>query len=693
MEADFLARELEWAVKDGLLSAEGDLMDPLRAFIHKTRYAKWLEELKRYETWEETVQRYIASVLFILKRDLNYVPALEQVKRVYHAILHQEVMPSMRCMYSAGPALEKDCTYGYNCAFITVDTFRRFGECMYLMMCGAGVGYSVRRKYIKKLDVVPDQLSEQPIVVKVEDSREGWGKAVDEYIELLYKGTIASVDVSEVRPAGSLLKTSGGRSQGPGPLLRYLEQITVIFKGAVGRKLNSVEVHDCMTLVNDVIVNGGGRRGALIAIFDHDDQDMINCKSAAELKLHPNRQYANNSACYPKNVRRDQFDALFDPLIEAGSGEPGIFNLPAIRALAAKLGRRKPKKIKGSNPCGEVWLDCEEFCNLCEIIVRHWDTFVTLFRKTEVAAILGTWQSGLTNFPGLNPNWKLNCETQRLLGVSMSGIFDCAVTSPSNPHLPFVLTKLRELAWAVNQEVAAEMGINPSVAITTVKPSGTVSLLTGVCYGVHPWHSPYFIRSFRVPTADPICDLLKDSGIRNEVAVNPDGTLNPGTTVFFLPRKAPEGVTTVKTLTAIQHFEAWKLYKLHWTDHNPSVTIEVKTDEWQAIKEAVWKDMDIIGGLSFFPYSDHFYKQPVYEECSKERYEKELEITPKFVNYNDLWKYTVESEDSAESDELSVSQAVARDATRLEKRRRRIKEYGATELACSGGFCATGDLV
>ena len=679
MDTAFLEAELKWAIRDGLLTIGGDLVDPLRAFIHKTRYAKWREHLLRYETWVETVQRYMTSIQFILLRDLKYVPEPEQVRRVYHAILHQEVMPSMRCMYSAGPALEKDCTYGYNCAFIAVDTFKRFGECMYLMMCGAGVGYSVRMKHICQLPVVADALSKQPIVVKVEDSREGWAKAVDEYVELLYKGVLASVDVSEVRPAGSPLKTSGGRSQGPAPLLRYLDQLTVIFRGAVGRRLTSVEVHDCMTMVNDVIVNGGGRRGALISIFDHDDLDMINCKSAAELEKHPNRQYANNSACYPKGVTRTQYDTLFDPLISAGSGEPGIFNLPALRKLAAVLGRRDPKKIKGCNPCGEIALDSELFCNLSEMIIRHWDTLATLTDKAEVAAIIGTWQSGLTSFPGLNPNWKAHCEDERLLGVSMSGLFDCSVTNPSKPGLPEVLAKLRKVTWDVNSKIAAEMGINPSVAVTTVKPSGTVSLLTGVSYGVHPWHSPYFIRSFRVPTAEPMCRLLKASGLRNEVAVNFNGTPNPGTTVFFLPRKAPEGATTIQTLSALDHFEAWKLYKVHWTDHNPSVTINVKPHEWQDIKEAVWRDIGIVGGLSFFPYEEHFYKQPVYDACTKEVYDRELAAAPKTVDFNDLWKYTKEEGENGSADS--------------DTRRRRIKDYGATELACSGGVCATGDLV
>lgn len=690
IEPAIRSRAIQSAFEAGIINKDGYLADFFRSYIHQTRYARWLEAERRSETWVETVDRFMNCIVGILRKRNKFEPSLTDISDVYTAIMCQEVMPSMRCMYSAGPALEKDHTYAYNCSFMVCDSLDCFSECMYKMMCGCGVGYNVQRCYVEKLPPLPEELHEEPIAVYVADSREGWAAAVKTYMGMLFRGVIARLDVSDVRPKGSLLKTSGGRSQGPEPLITYLAQVTEICKRAAGRKLRPLEVHDMMTLVNDAISNGGGRRGALICIFDHDDQEMIDCKTGS---FPGNRFNSNNSACWPDDISEAEFDRLFDPLAEHGFGEPGIFNLAALRRFATTAGRRDASKLRGCNPCGEIVLrNCQD-CNLSEVIVRSGDNLATLTRKVTIATILGTWQSTLDHFPALRPEWAENAREERLLGVSLSGVYDCYTLGPDNPHLEDTLLALKAVAIDVNKRLAAEIGINQSAAVTTVKPSGTVSLLTGVCYGISPWFSPYFKRGVCISRHEPICQLLIDAGIPNVDHYKDPVNLR----VFYFPFKAAEGSPTSLTVSAVEHYRLWRAYKVNWTEHNPSVTINVKKHEWADIKKAVWEDREIIGGLAFFSYDDSSYVQPVLTALSEAEYNELVAQMPTSVPYSELWRYTesVESSEtsSAEDDELSTSQAVKKEKSSYEKRMKKITQRGAMELGCSGGVCATADLV
>lgn len=679
-----------------LIDEKGYLKKGFRAVIHQSRYSKWLFDENRFETWVETCQRYMTSVLFIMARDSKYEPSRELIHEVYEAILCQEVMPSMRCMYSAGPALEKDSTYGYNCAGLVVDSLDRFGEAMYEMMCGAGVGYNVQRKYVGKLPAVASEFTQnKDRIIRVGDSREGWAACVTEYITaLVVEGQELTVDVSDVRPAGARLKTSGGYSQGPGPLLSYLKNVTAIIKNAAGRQLESIEVHDMMTLVCDAIENGGGRRGAMIAIFDFDDAAMISCKSGDNINGKAHRRFANNSACYPEEVSWEMFDSMFDAIRDSYCGEPGIFNLPALRRGVA--GRRDPEQIVVCNPCGEVLLRDRQFCNLTEVIVRPEDDISSLYRKVKIAAIIGTWQSSFTNFPFLHPDWKKNCEEERLLGVSLSGVFSNYTLGPTNPMLANTLDYLKKLAIMVNQQEAAAMGINASLGVTNIKPSGTVSLLTEVPYGLSPPYSEYFLRTIRIPRAEPLCQLMIDAGVRHEQArvKQADGTyrLDP-IEVFYFPCSSPDGVTTKNDLAAKDHFDYWLLYKKHWSEHNPSITIEVRAEEWAELKTHVFKNLDQVGGVTFFPFDNGIYEQAPLQRCSQDQYLELLAANPRAIPFNDLWRYMKAPEDESagsSDDDLSKSQIVAKNT---EKHLRRIVQRGAMEMGCSGGSCAVADLV
>lgn len=684
---DIKARAVAAARRAGVINAEDHLSDGFRCYIHQTRYAKWLLALNRNENWVESVERYMESIVGIMHDRYGYDPKEADIETAYTAIMRQEVMPSMRCMYSAGGSLEKDHAYAYNCAFLAVDSLEAFAECMYLMMCGCGVGYTVQRRFTELIAALPEEIREEAISVYVADSREGWAAAVRQYLGLLWKGIVAKLDVSDVRPKGSLLKTSGGRSQGPEPLIRYLEQVTAICKNAAGRKLRPLELHDMMTLVNDAISNGGGRRGALICIFDHDEDEMINCKSG---QFPGNRYNSNNSACWPDNLDEAGYDRLFAPLIADGKGEPGIFNLPALKQFIAAYGRRSADELTGCNPCGEIVLRRRQKCNLTEVIVRPEDNLATLVYKVTVATVLGTWQSMLTYFPALHPEWTKNAEEERLLGVSLSGVYDCPTTGPNNPNLSDVLTSLRRVAIDANHRLAEEIGIPQSTAITTVKPSGTVSLLTGVCYGISPWYSPYFKRAVCISKNEPMFQLLIDAGLPHAAHYASPDSLE----VFYFPFKAAPGSPTSVDVTALEHYNFWKTYKISWTEHNPSVTINVKKHEWEDIKKAVWEDRDIVGGLAFFSFDESTYEQPVLTQLTEAEYDELVASMPGKIPYEDLWRYTEDSDSSGDSSEdLTTSQAVKKERTVYEKRMKKIGNRGAMELACSGGVCATGDLV
>jgi ribonucleoside-diphosphate reductase alpha chain len=568
----------------------------------------------------------------------GYSPNAKIFDEVKDSILNHRIMPSMRALMTAGPALERDHIAAYNCSFIAVDSLRAFDEAMYVLMNGTGVGFSVESKYLEELPVIAESFNQTGTTIVVEDSKLGWAKALKELIALLSQGQIPQWDMSKVRPSGARLKTFGGRASGPGPLGALFTFTVDTFKNAAGRRLKPIEAHDLMCKVGEVVVVGGVRRSALISLSNLDDFEMAKAKSGSWWETQPQRSLANNSAVYNAKPNTAQFLREWRNLYESKSGERGIYNIDSVRKHVESFGRRNSSLVSGTNPCGEIILRSNEFCNLTEVVISAEDTREELMEKVRLATILGTWQSTLTNFKYIRKVWKDNCEEERLLGVSLTGIYGNKITSTAGKALEQLLTDLRLESVKVNDVEAKKLNINPSVSITCVKPSGTVSQLVGVSSGIHPWYSEYYVRSVRGSNNDPLTQFLKDSGIPNE----PDVMKPDETTVFYFPQKAPKNATVTKDLTAVDHLEMWKIYRTYWTEHNPSVTINVHEDEWLRVGAWVFDNFDSIGGVSFLPASEHTYKQAPYQEISKDEYEEWVKKSPSNIQWDMLSLYEKE---------------------------------------------------
>lgn len=635
--------------------------NPYENFIALSRYARWLEDAGRRETWEETVSRYFDYITSHLYETHKYTPSPDLVEEMKQAVLSRNVMPSMRAVMTSGPALHRDNVAGYNCSFLPVDSLRSFDEAMYILMCGTGVGFSVESTYVNKLPVVNEHFEKSSTVIVVDDSKAGWARALRELLAMLWAGQIPSWDVSKVRPAGARLKTFGGRASGPEPLVGLFEFCVQVVKGAAGRRIRPIEAHDIMCKIGEVVVVGGVRRSAMISLSDLTDTEMAKAKSGAWWEADPQRSLANNSVAYSGKPTMDDFMSEWKSLYDSKSGERGIYNVKAAQNQAAKFGRRDPEIRYGTNPCSEIILRPYQFCNLSEVVIRHTDTEETLKRKVELATILGTWQSTLTNFKYLRKIWKHNTEEERLLGVSLTGQFGNRLMSgmKGESELIRILRNLREVAVATNATEAESIGINPSAAITCVKPSGTVSQLTGVSSGMHPWHSQHYIRTVRGDKKDPLTRFLTDSGVPVE-----DDVMKPNdTSVFSFPIKAPKGAVLRDELSAIEHLNIWLIYQRYWCEHKPSITVSVKEHEWMEVGAWVWKHFDEVSGISFLPHSEHSYRQAPYQEISEEAYEAAVKNFPDSITWDMLTFYEVE------------------DST-----------TGTQDLACSAGACEIVDI-
>mgnify|MGYP003109752671 FL=1 len=600
-----------------------------QAFIHKSRYAKYFDGKGR-ESWPETVSRYVSNVVHT-KVDEQTTNDIEQ------AILSLEVMPSMRAMMTAGPALERDNTAGYNCSYLPVDDPKSFDEAMFILLCGTGVGFSVERQHVQQLPEVPD-LYESETMIVVKDSKEGWAKAFRQLLALLWAGEIPQWDVSRVRPAGARLKTFGGRASGPAPLVELFNFTVQTFRGAQGRRLSSMECHDLMCFIGQIVVVGGVRRSAMISLSNLSDDRMRHAKSGQWWETAAHRALANNSVSYTEKPDIETFMREWTALVESKSGERGIFNREASKKQAAKFGRRDPNFEFGTNPCSEIILRPYQFCNLTEVVVRATDTIDDLERKVKLATILGTIQSSFTKFPYLRKVWQRNTEEERLLGVSLTGIMDNKLLTSKNKGLEKTLEHLREVAVHTNNDYANRLGIPQSTSITCVKPSGTVSQLVDSASGIHARHSRYYIRTVRGDNKDPLTQFMKDQGIPNEPCVFKGDT----TTVFSFPVKSPNKAITRDDMTAIEQLEMWLIYQRSWCEHKPSVTISVRDDEWMEVGAFVYKHFDEMSGVSFLPHSDHTYQQAPYQDCGKHDYEMLLSCMPNKIDWSKLSEYEQE---------------------------------------------------
>ena len=629
-----------------------------QSFIHKSRYAKYFDGKGR-ENWDETVSRYMDNVVEPVidsganEDNLNVAHDIEQ------AILGLEIMPSMRAMMTAGPALDRDNTAGYNCSYLPVDDPKSFDEAMYILLCGTGVGFSVERQYITKLPEVP-HLFESDTTVVVKDSKEGWAKAFRQVLALLWAGEIPKWDVSRVRPAGARLKTFGGRASGPAPLVELFNFAVSTFKNAQGRKLSSIECHDLMCFIGQIVVVGGVRRSAMISLSNLSDDRMRHAKSGQWWETAAHRALANNSVSYTEKPDVETFMREWTALVESKSGERGVFNREASKKQAARYGRRDAGYDFGTNPCSEIILRPYQFCNLTECVVRATDTIDDLARKVRLATILGTIQSTYTKFPYLRKVWQRNTEEERLLGVSLTGIMDNPLLTTKNAALKKTLSHLREVAVDTNAEWADRLGIPVSAAITCVKPSGTVSQLVDSASGIHARHSRFYIRTVRGDNKDPLTQFMKDQGIPHEPCVFKGDT----TTVFSFPQKSPDNAVTRNDMTAIEQLETWLVYQREWCEHKPSVTISVRDDEWLDVGAFVYKHFDEMSGVSFLPHSDHTYQQAPYQDCGASDYHQLLELMPKSIDWTKLSEY--EEEDNT---------------------------VAMQTMACSGDSCEIVDLV
>lgn len=631
----------------------------MQQYIHLSRYARFNEVKGRRETWNESVKRYFDYFEDRLKRKNNYAMPTSLRKELEEAVLNLEVMPSMRCLMTAGQALDEHNVAGYNCSYVAVDHMRSFDEIMYILLCGTGVGFSVEDMYTNKLPILPDAFYPTETTIVVADSKLGWAKAYKELVHLLYSGQVPKWDVSKVRPAGAILKTFGGRASGPEPLVDCFEFTIRTIYNAAGRKLTPLECHDIVCKIADVVVVGGVRRSALISLSDLDNITMRDAKSGQWWTIDPQRALANNSYVVEgKTMDMATFMREWQSLYMSKSGERGIFSRYASKQQAAKNGRRDASFDFGTNPCSEIILRNREFCNLTEMVVRADDTPETLKRKAKLATILGTIQATLTDFKYITKKFKENCEEEALLGVSMTGIMDCTYTNgmllDAKPlQLDSLLDELKAVVIETNKKFAKLFGINQAAATTCVKPSGTVSQLVDSSSGIHARHSEYYIRTVRADKKDPLAKMMVDMGFPVE-----DDVMKPNQTyVFSFPTKSPDKAILRKDMTAIQQLNHWKRYQDWWCEHKPSVTITVRDNEWMDVGAWVYKNIDRMSGVSFLPYSDHSYKQAPFQECSKEEYEALLAKMPKEVDWSILQKYE-SSDQTTGSQELACSSGV-----------------------------------
>jgi ribonucleoside-diphosphate reductase alpha chain len=616
-------------------------MNVYQSFIHKSRYARFLPEKNRREHWNETVQRYVDYMFTKVSTGQGWTVDQKLKQEVFDAIFNLEVMPSMRSLMTAGKALDRDNVAGYNCSYLPVDDPKSFDEAMCILMNGTGVGFSVERQYVNKLPEIPDELYECDTVITVRDSKEGWSKALRMLISLLYAGEIPKWNLTNLRPAGAQLKTFGGRSSGPEPLNELFKFVVKVFKNAHGRKLTSLECHDLMCKIAEVVVVGGVRRSAMISLSNLSDDRMRHAKAGQWWEANVQRALSNNSAVYTEKPDVGQFMSEWLAIYESKSGERGIFSREASQRVARKSGRRDPSFEFGTNPCSEIILRPYQFCNLTEVVIRESDTEKSLARKIKVASILGTFQSTMTYFPYLRKIWQKNTEEERLLGVSFTGIYDCPLMNDYNdPELPARLERLRQVAIDTNKEWSEKLGINQSVAITCVKPSGTVSQLVLSPSGIHPGHDRYYIRRVRSDNKDPLTKHLIDAGVPHE----PDVTKPHATTVFSFPMRLPDSSITRENVNAIDHLELWLKYQRHWCEHKPSVTINVREEEWPRVGAWVYDHFDEMSGVSFLPHDGGTYRQAPYETITQADYEDLNKNIPTKVD----WDALVEMDDNVE---------------------------------------------
>ena len=651
-------------------------------FIHKSRYARWDYTKQRRESWDETVDRYFAFFKKNLKAVNDYDVPETELEETKKEVKDLGVMPSMRCMMTAGEALEKENIAAYNCSYIAIDSPRAFDEILYILMNGTGVGFSVETKYTDRLPVVHEEFHPTDTTIVVADSKLGWAKALKQLIALLYNGEIPNWDVSKVRPAGAPLKTFGGRASGPEPLVNLFNFCVQKFQKASGRKLSSLECHDIVCKIAEIVVVGGVRRSALISLSDLNDTQMRVAKSGNWWEGEGQRALANNSVNYQTRPDMATFMREWLSLYESKSGERGIYSSYVAKKQVERLNDRygnrtgnatgdngadsrrnvrEPREDFGTNPCSEIILRSREFCNLSEVVVRKSDTYESLEDKVRHATILGTWQSTLTDFKYLTKEWERNCTDERLLGVSLTGIMDHPVMNGSKGEKKLIewLNELREIARETNAEYAQRLGIAPSASITCVKPSGTVSQLVDSASGIHARHNPYYIRTVRADNKDPLCQFMKDAGFPNE----PDFMKPEHTTVFSFPMQSPKGAVMRTDKTAIEQMELWKIYQEHWCEHKPSITVSVKEDEWMEVGAWVYDNIDDISGISFLPFSDHIYAQAPYQDCTKEEFEEFQAKMPTDVDWAQLASY--------EASDFTA---------------------GAQELACAAGGCEVVDI-
>ena len=606
-------------------------MDQYREYIAASRYARYIDDKGRRETWEETVQRFID---YIFDRTPAIAEDQETKKELFTAILNHELMPSMRALMTAGKSADRDNTCIYNCSYLPVDDPKSFDEAMFILLCGTGVGFSVESRYINGLPEVPDRLFDSEHTISVHDSKEGWAKSLRLLLAHLYSGEVPRWDISKVRPAGARLKTFGGRASGPEPLVDLFAFTVAMFKHAKGRRLNSLECHDLMCKIGEVVVVGGVRRSAMISLSDLNDERIRHAKTGPWWETAPHRALANNSAVYNETPTVGKFMEEWVSLYNSHSGERGIFNREAAKKTVAKYGNRDVDYDFGTNPCSEIILRPYQFCNLTEAVIRHDDTKESLLRKVRLATILGTIQSSFTKFPYLRKVWQRNTEEERLLGVSFTGIYDNKLTCTQGEELNVILTQLREMARATNKQWAERLGIPTSAAITCVKPSGTVSQLVDSASGIHPRHAKYYIRRVRGDKKDPLSQFLIQQGIPNEECVyKPTQTV-----VFSFPQKAPDGLTR-NDVTPIKHLELWLTYQRFWCEHKPSVTISVEEKDWPSVGAWTWENFSEISGVSYLPYDGGTYRQAPYEECTEEEY-NELKTKIPTINWSELKEET-----------------------------------------------------
>ena len=630
-----------------------------QSFIHMSRYSRWLEEEGRRESWSETVNRLISFFKKHIDNNYDGVIKKKEWNDLEEAILSLQVMPSMRALMTSGDALDRENVAGYNCSYIPIDSPRAFDEVLYILMNGTGVGFSVERQYADKLPTVPDvEFEHTEDVVSVVDSKEGWAKAFRDLISYLYTGRVPKIDVNKVRPAGKRLKTFGGRASGPQPLVDLFDFTILKFKSARGRKLSSMECHDIVCKTGEVVVVGGVRRSALISLSNLSDQRIRGAKMGEWWNENPQRALANNSVAYTEKPDTGIFMKEWLSLYESKSGERGMFNRASAQAKAAENGRRNPDWDFGTNPCSEIILRPNQFCNLTEVVCRSTDTMTTLVKKVKLATILGTIQSTFTNFGYLRKRWQNNTEEERLLGVSLTGIMDCIELNTIDGLAPRLET-LKKHAVDTNKALADKLGIPQSTAITCVKPSGTVSQLVDSASGIHARHNPYYIRTVRGDNKDPLTEFMKASGIPNE----PDVMKPEHTTVFSFPMMSPKGSVCRTDMTAIEQLEIWKVYAQSWCEHKPSVTISVKEEEWVPVGAWCWENFEYLSGVSFLPFSDHTYQQAPYQDIDEKTYKKLAKAMPTNIDWNKLQDF--EKEDNTK---------------------------GSQELACTAGVCELVDI-